>query len=114
MGIFNPLSNQLTISGQVNGTVGNGTISICQRIPYALRIDSVDLSTNTGTCTVAVQMGGVNVTSLDAIAVTSTPGNTSATGANNASVGTTNAISLVITGASNATNLAFTLNCTRT
>ena len=54
---------------------------------FPLTVRSVTLKTNAGTCTVAVKINGTDVTSLDAISVTSTQSTTLSTGANTMAIG---------------------------
>jgi hypothetical protein len=54
---------------------------------FPLTIKSITAKTDAGTCTVAVKINGTNVTSLDAVAVTTTEATTAATAANLMAIG---------------------------
>ena len=68
------------------------------------------LKTTSGTCTISIQINGVNVTGLTNLIVTSTPQNPIASGANIASVGQD--VTLVISAVSSPDKLQFTLGAT--
>lgn len=119
--IINPGSTGLnsTASGLIEEftghvqTAGNSTYWIDPYPAYAYTINSVALYTSSGTITCGVKINGTNVTSISAISVTSTPGNTNATGANSVSVGANNAVTLVCSSNSSALDLVYTLKVTR-
>jgi hypothetical protein len=54
---------------------------------FPLTIKSLTAKTDAGTCTVAIKINGTNVTSLSAVAVTSTEATTDATAANTMAIG---------------------------
>ena len=54
---------------------------------FGLTVRSVTLKTDAGTCDVAVKINGTNITSLDAISVSSTQSTTPSTGANTMAIG---------------------------
>jgi hypothetical protein len=94
-------------------TPGNDTIYLTTYAPYAFTIDSVqNIQTSTGTITAAVKINGTNVTSLSAIAVTSSSQDVTATGANTVAVG--DEITVVLSSNSSAANLRGTILITRT
>jgi len=78
---------------------------------YGYTINSLNIICASGTATAAVQIGGVNVTSLSAIAVSSTISSTNASGANTVAVG--NKVTLVITSPSSLVNLQAGVRITR-
>lgn len=93
-------------------TVEDGTYMLTLKAPFAFTINSLTHTRNARTAGVlAVQIGGVNVTSLTAIAPAGTVGTTSATAAN--TVAADDIITLVVSGTSDITGLAVALNCTR-
>lgn len=65
------------------------------------------LKTSAGTCTVAIQIGGVNVTSLSGLSVSSTPQDVAASGANAVAIG--DRVTVVVSGSSSPEDLEFTL-----
>lgn len=103
--------------GKVAGSVSlpfGGLIETVANKTYPLftpannyKIQSLRLDTLSGTCTVAIQIDGVNVTGLSAIAVTSTTQLVSATAANTVTAG--QRVTMVVTGNSTALDLEFTM-----
>jgi hypothetical protein len=83
------------VSGAV---VVNDTFWFSYDAPYAGTINSLTHFTTVGSFTVAVQINGVSVTGLGAVAPTSTPTTTNASAANTFTAG--QRISGVITGSS--------------
>lgn len=83
------------------------TYTIDEYAVQAATIDSVALKLSAGTATVAIKINGTAVTSLSAIAVTTTQSVTSATGANTVAAG--DKITLVVTVPASAADLSFTL-----
>ena len=79
---------------------------------YGYTINALNIISGAGTCTAAVQIGGVNVTSLSAISVSNSISSTNATGANTVSAG--NKVTLVISSTSGLNNLQANLKITRT
>lgn len=73
----------------------------------AFTINNITIKTTSGTCTAAVQIDGVNVTSLSGLSVTSVEQTVNATGANSVVAG--NTISLVISSNASAADLQFTI-----
>lgn len=97
------------VSGAI---VANGTIYFAFKAPYAGTINSLDYVTGNGSFDVNIEINGTGVTSLTAVAVSSsTPANTAATGADTFSAGDT--ISGVISSATSApTDAILNLNVT--
>lgn len=93
--------------------VGNGTYYFTIFAPFAGTINSMDYLIGTGSFTANVQVAGVSVTGLGAVAVSSaTQANLAATAANTFTAG--QVISLVVTAATGtATNAALNLRITR-
>ena len=78
--------------------VANDTVWLAYDVPYAGTINGLTYFTGNGSFTVAIQIVGVNVTGLEAVAVSSaTPATISATGANTFTAG--QRITAVITAA---------------
>lgn len=92
-------------------TTGNN-IGLDTEASFAYVINQIrGIRTSSGTCTVAIQLNGTNVTGLSAISVTSTPQDVNATALNSVSIG--DRVSVVITSVSSAANLEFTMKATR-
>lgn len=110
------LANDAVATAQwVSGAVvANGTGYFAVKCPFAGAIASLDYVTGNGSFTVAIKINGTNVTSLSAVAVSSsTPANTAATGANTVAVNDT--ITWVISSATGSpTDAYLSLNITRT
>ncbi len=68
------------------------------------------LRTTSGTCTISIQIDGVNVTGLSGLSVTSAEQNPTASGANTVAVGAD--VTLVISSVSSAVGLRFTMGAT--
>lgn len=100
---------------QIDGhleTPTNKTYTLRYKAKYAATINSLDLVTASGTCTVAVTINGTNVTGLSSVSGSIVTTSATASGANSVSVG--DRISLVITNNSTAVDLVFSLKLTRT
>lgn len=87
------------------------TYTLIEKAQYACTINSLAYKLSAGTATLAVQIAGVNVTSLSSLSATTTQGETSATGAQSVAAG--NRVTLIVTSPSSAADLAFTLKTTR-
>lgn len=101
--------------GQIAGELtapGNRTYTIDLSAPFAYTINTLVTQLTAGTCTVAVQIGGVNVTGLSAVAATTTLTTSTATAAN--TVAANAKVTFVITNVTGASELAFALKFTRT
>ncbi len=98
----------------ISGTIRapeDSTYTLIQSIPYGCTINDIRIATDGGTCTVAIQINGVDVTGLAALSVTSTPQTVSASAANVLAL--TNKLTMVVSATSSATNLSFTIKTTR-
>jgi len=89
----------------------DATFNLHQYAQFAYTIDKAYYKTTSGTITAAIKIDGTDVTSLSALAITSTEGNATASAANTVSVG--NTVSVVTTSNSTAVNTSITLHCTR-
>lgn len=89
----------------------DGTIVVIVRMPFGGTVDSMTVDLDSGTVTVAAKIGGVDITSLDAVAASSTKATTAASGANTFVEG--DELSLTFSSASSPVNLRLTLNCTK-
>jgi hypothetical protein len=104
-----PLTRAITF-GSV-GAAADGTIVLMGYAPWAGTINSLkNLQTSTGTITAAVQIGGVNVTGLSSLSVTSTPQSPNASGANTFAIG--DVITVVLSSNSSAADLQGCLQIT--
>ena len=105
----------LTISKQVylpNLNAGL-TYPLDTYAPFGYTVTNVyKIQTSSGTVTATLQINGTNITGLSGLSVTSTPNSYNASGANSVAFG--NALSLVFSSNSSATNIQFTLAATRT
>lgn len=113
MGLSQPNSFSGMVD-EINGMMeapSNKTYYLDTSASVAYTIQQITIKTVSGTCTAAIQIGGVNVTGLGSISVTSTPQTVSASGANTVSVGST--VTLVISSNSSAADLSFTIGITR-
>lgn len=108
-------TNLEVATGMLNAfveTPSNKTYVLVSSSRYAFTINSIkNLKTTSGTCTLAVQIGGTNVTSLSGLSVSSSTQNVNATGAN--SVAVNDRVTFVITSNSSAADLEFTIDLTR-
>jgi|HubBroStandDraft_1064217.scaffolds.fasta_scaffold221353_1 hypothetical protein len=116
-GLLGPLASlsALTISKQVyleNLSAGL-SYDLDTYAPFGYTVTNVyQIQTSSGTVTAALQINGTNITGMSGIAVTSTPQNVAATGANSVAIG--NTLSLVFSSNASAQNIKFTLAATRT
>lgn len=95
----------------VANTTGNN-LALDAKAAYGYTINQIrGLVTSSGTCTVAIQINGTNVTGLSALSVSSVAQDVSASAANTVAVG--GRVTLVITANSSGANLEFTLKRTR-
>lgn len=108
-GILNP-----TMTKELFLEVGeNNTFPLDSSAGFAYTINSLNgLKTTSGTITLTVNINGVAVTGLSAIAVTTSPQNINATALNNVAVG--NRVTYVTTSNATAASLEATLIATRT
>jgi hypothetical protein len=91
--------------------VQNGTFWFAYRAPYAGTIESIDALTGTGSFTVDVEINGTGVTGISAVAVTSTPTNMAATGANTFNAGDT-IVGVISSASGSPTGAVLSLNTT--
>lgn len=99
------------ISGELTGP-GNRTYTIDLSAPFAYTINTLVTQLTAGTLTLAVQIGGVNVTGMSAIAATTTLTTSTATAANTVAAGAK--VTFVVSSVAGASELAFALKYTRT
>lgn len=121
---INGTTNKITITGALAGLVesiglqdSNTSIAAQTYVlelyaSYAYTIDTLHIISGSGTATAAVKINGTNVTSLSAVAVSSTISNTNSSGANAVAVG--DKVTLVISSPSSLDNLQVSLKTTRT
>ena len=102
-----------TIAGSYfDSEPADGTLVLVAKARYAFTINGLyGVETSAGTCSLAVQINGVNVTGLSAVSVTSTPQDVSASAANAVAIG--DQVTLIISSTSSAADLAFTMEATR-
>lgn len=110
-GVDASAGNASQIAGELTAP-GNRTYTIDLSAPFAYTINSLVTQLTAGTCTVAVQIGGVNVTGLSAVAATTTLATSTATAAN--SVAANAKVTFVVSNVAGASELAFALKFTRT
>lgn len=92
------------------GALGNATLTF--KMPFAGTINALQgAQTTSGSLTLAVNIGGVAVTGLSAVSITSTPADTNATAANTFVAG--NIITFVTSAASSDLGATWTLKITR-
>jgi hypothetical protein len=92
---------RLQAQWQNAAVVSDDTVWLCFDTPYAGTVNGLTYFTGNGSFNVSIQLNGVPVTSLGAIAVLSaTPATTAATGLNTFSAG--QRITAVITGSTGA------------
>ena len=98
---------------EAGAIIANGTYSGGPGALLPFKINSMDAVSDTGTFTLAIQINGVNVTGLGAVAVTAAQTNTTATAANTVSVA--DLVKFIVTASvANPTGIRLTLNTTRT
>ena len=93
-------------------TVADGTIAVAAKTSFAGTINQIrGLDLASGTCTVAIQINGTNVTGLSGLSVTTTAQDATASAANTFAAG--DRITCVITSNSSGSGLEFSLKYTR-
>lgn len=92
-------------------TPADETVVVCVRAPFAGTIDSFTADVDSGTITANVKINGSSVTSLNAVAVSSTKASTNATGANTFAEG--DEISITFSSNSSSAGLRTTINFSR-
>lgn len=99
------------VSGAI---VANTTVYMAYKVPYNGTVDSLDYFTGNGSFVVAIKINGTNVTGLSAVTVnSSTPANTSASGANTFIAGDT-VTAVISSSTSSPTDAVLNLNVTWT
>jgi hypothetical protein len=106
------LVNAIPFSAGSTTSVGNQTYTLA-KAAFGFTINSIlGAQTTSGTITLAVKINGTNVTGLSAISVTSTPSDSTASGANTVNAGDT--VTWVTSSSSSDLGLAFNMKITRT
>lgn len=108
MPYFEPMFLQYT--GMIADPV-NRDYTLDQSAGFRYVIESLTIITSAGTCTAALKIDGVSVTSISAVAVTSAESVATATGANTVNVG--NTLVLTVSSVTAADNLAYTIKVRR-
>jgi hypothetical protein len=121
-GVFNATFDALDTAGtsgdgkgQITGTIAaptNRTYTVDLSAPYSYQIDSLVTQTTAGTCTLAVQVSGINVAGLNAVAVSTTQATSLASGSR--SVAGNAKVTFVVSAVSGASDLVYALRYTRT
>jgi len=91
--------------GLIPGAVSNGTYKVILKIRRACTLIRLVSKLESGSCTLAVTIDGVNVTSLSGINQTTAELSTDATGANTCAEGVT--VAVVVSAGSSPTDLSF-------
>jgi hypothetical protein len=98
--------------GMFQTIVTDGTTPIISSVPKATTVVRLrGLRTAAGTVTLALQINGVSITGVSAVAVTTTPQTVTASGSNAMAVG--DRLTQVLTSASGASGLEYTLEIVR-
>lgn len=103
-----------TVTDSLNALILNPidrTYVLDSYAPAAYTINSIGIKCSTGTCTAKIQIGGVDVTSLTGLSVSSANTTATATGANSVVAG--DRVTLVLTSTSVIQDLEMTLKVTR-
>lgn len=87
------------------------TYTLDQSASYAYTINTIVITTSSGTTTAALNINGTPVTGVSAVSVSSTPATGTASAANVVAPG--DKVTLVLSSSSSPANLAFTLKYTR-
>jgi hypothetical protein len=90
----------------------NNTYYFTLHATFPFTINGAYYQTTAGTITANIKIGTTSVTGLSALALTTTVGHTTATGANTVVAG--NLVAVTFTSNSSATYPTITLDCTRT
>src|SRR5690349_12194321 len=96
----------LMYAGPFSGSIDfptNQSYTVDFQATEAYTINKLFIQTVSGTCTVAIQINGVSVTGLSAVAVSSTLSQPTASGANSVAIG--NNVTLVVSGATSPQNM---------
>lgn len=96
---FDSISGRIMAAGTIPYPEATTPYSIVPSVRFPCTIKSVYLQTDAGTLTAACKIGTTDITSLDAIAVTSSYARTTATGANTMTADTdgTQSLNMVLT-----------------
>lgn len=89
----------------------NGTYTLDESAKYPYTVNEVTVSTTSGTATLDFQIGGVDITGMNAVAASSVQGTSTASAANAVVAG--NKLTFTVSSASTPVNLSFTLKYTR-
>ena len=89
----------------------NDTFTVLQSAPFGFTIDKAYYQSTSGTITANIQIGGVSVTGLSALAITSTEGNTSSSAAKTVAIG--DKVTAVTTANSTGTMVSLCIECTK-
>lgn len=89
----------------------NATYTLDLKAAFAYDIDSIALQSAAGTCSVKLQIDGVDITGLTAISVSTTE--TEATATANRRVNAGQTLTMIVSSASGLTKLAYTCKTTR-
>lgn len=98
------------INGQIE-TVADKTYTLVAKARYASTIDKIYVACASGTTTLALKIGGTNITSCSAISVSSTPADTTCTAAN--SLAANAQLTMVTSSTSSCLDMIFTVQRTR-
>ncbi len=103
--------NKMERGIELVGTVTNRDYNFTRYAPCAGTIDTLRISSTSGTCSADIKINGTSVTGLSAVSVTSTEADTSSSAAYTFAVG--DKISITITSVSSCTDLHAYLFMTR-
>jgi hypothetical protein len=92
-------------------TGANSTYVITQKASFPFTITNAITKTSSGTITADIKIESTSITSLDALAITSSEADTAATGANAVAVG--NTVSVTFSSNSTALGIIVQLRCVR-
>jgi hypothetical protein len=101
--------NPQTYTGLIE-TAGNKTYTICISPSVPLLVNSFTVKLLSGTCTIAVQIAGVTITGLSAIAATNVVQTVAASALNFCTSGA--ALTFIVSANAAALDLAYALNYT--
>lgn len=100
--------NLVSLNLMIEGTVSEKTYTIVRNSKRAWSIGDLAVKTESGTCDLAIQIDGVDVTGMSSVSVSSTEATATATAANSVAAGET--VTIVVSNASSAEDLSITLN----
>ena len=93
------------------GAVADGTASVFSFAPFAMEIDSLKVSVDSGSCSIDIEINGVGVIGMTGLAVTSSTLTATATALN--SVAIDDEITMVISNNSTALGFGLTMTSSR-